>query len=127
MASTLAFVTSCISSKTGTPGKFFRKTFWQNRSFSTSRTVLYPSASAAKSKPPIPENSDTWVFTTSVHLINRLAYYHALSELAIVALIAVCKGNVGLGVLARIPTLGPSVAFVTLHHSLPNISLVSGL
>ena len=77
--------------------------------------------------PPIPENSDTWVNTTSIHLINWLAYYHAPSELAIVALIAVGKGTVGLGVLARMPALGARVALVAVHHSLSTIALVSGL
>ncbi len=77
----------------------------------------------------MPENRDRWVNATSVHLINWLAYYHALSEPAIVALIAVGKGTVDLGVLARMPALGPRVAFMAIHHSLPVavIALVSGL
>ena len=77
----------------------------------------------------MPEKTDRWVSATSVHLINWLAYYHAASEPAIVALIAVSKGTVGLGVLARMLALGPRVTFMALHHSLPVavISLVSGL
>jgi hypothetical protein len=47
------------SLKTGTPGQCRRNTFWQNASSSHSATVFIPAASAARSKPPMPEKRDS--------------------------------------------------------------------